>query len=108
MLYELRRLQIKVRPNPIKSNCFSPIDSFFVFIEIEDFLTEKECNDIILMAQTVGLEQSKTLGEENFNVETNGNETNKESLPEGSEEIFKSLDSNDDGRLDTTEVGFIP
>lgn len=72
--------------------------------EIEDFLTEKECNDIILMAQTVGLEQSKTLGEENFDVETNGNETNKESLPEGSEEIFKSLDSNDDGRLDTTEV----
>lgn len=60
------------------------------------------------MAQTVGLEQSKTLGEENFNIDTNGNETNKESLPEGSEEIFKSLDSNDDGRLDTTEVGFIP
>lgn len=72
--------------------------------EIEDFLTEKECNDIILMAQTAGLERSKTLVEQNLDLEDNVNSTKNESLPENSAEIFKSLDSNSDGHLHVTEV----
>ena len=78
---------------------FSPFPSHLS--EIEDFLTEQECNDIILMAQTQGLERSMTLGEQSRTNETSGNSTN---AIEDIEETFKSLDSNSDGHLDVGEV----
>ena len=74
---------------------------FLIFLEIEDFLTEQECNDIILMAQTQGLERSMTLGEQSIIDETSGNSTN---ATEETEETFKSLDTNSDGHLDVGEV----
>ena len=70
--------------------------------EIENFLTEQECNDIILMAQTQGLEQSKTFGEVNFKDEDAKNET---SALEDPAETFKLLDLNNDEHLDAGEVG---
>ena len=59
------------------------------------------------MAQTAGLERSKTLVEQNLDLEDNVNSTKNESLPENSAEIFKSLDSNSDGHLHVTEVGIL-
>ena len=76
---------------------------FFLSLEIEDFLTEQECNDIIFMAQTQGLERSKTLGEQSLDEEGDGNDnsSNPESSPA---EIFQVLDSDNDGSLDVGEV----
>lgn len=71
--------------------------------EIEHFLTEQECNDIIFMAQTQGLERSKTLGEQSLdeNGDGNDNSSNPELSPA---EIFQGLDSDNDGSLDVGEV----
>ena len=76
---------------------------FFFLLEIEDFLTEQECNDIIFMAQTQGLERSKTLGEQSLdeNGDGNDNSSNPELSPA---EIFQGLDSDNDGSLDVGEV----
>lgn len=55
------------------------------------------------MAQTQGLERSKTLGEQSLdeNVEGNDNSSDSELSPA---EIFEGLDSNNDGSLDVEEV----
>lgn len=55
------------------------------------------------MAQTQGLERSKTLGEQSLdeNVEGNDNSSDPELSPA---EIFEGLDSNNDGSLDVEEV----
>ena len=76
---------------------------FFFLLEIEDFLTEQECNDIIFMAQTQGLERSKTLGEQSLdeNGDGNDNSSNPELSPA---EIFQGFDSDNDGSLNVEEV----
>lgn len=51
------------------------------------------------MAQTQGLERSKTLGEQNG--DGNDNSSNPELSPA---EIFQGLDSDNDGSLDVGEV----
>lgn len=55
------------------------------------------------MAQTQGLERSKTLGEQSLDEEGDGNDnsSNPESSPA---EIFQVLDSDNDGSLDVGEV----
>ena len=54
------------------------------------------------MAQTQGLEKSKTLGEQSWEGTEEGN--NETSEPEDPAETFKHLDSNSDGHLDIKEV----
>jgi len=73
--------------------------------EIEDFLTEQECDDIIFMAQTQGLERSLTLGEEiPVGEESSANRTAERLIPEDPADTFQQLDTNLDGHLDFAEV----
>ena len=64
---------------------------------MEDFLSEGECNDIISMAETQGLEPSRTIGENDLDVL-------KRSLLQDPSTVFRSLDTNEDGELDLVEV----
>lgn len=76
------------------------------FLEIEDFLTEQECDDIIFMAQTQGLEKSMTLGEQiPVGEEGSVNKTAERLIPEDPADTFQQLDTNFDGQLDVGEVG---
>jgi len=73
--------------------------------EIEDFLTEQECDDIIFMAQTQGLQRSLTLGEQfPFGDESSANKTAERFMPEDPADTFQQLDENLDGHLDFAEV----
>ncbi|XP_078354573.1 transmembrane prolyl 4-hydroxylase-like isoform X2 [Oculina patagonica] len=73
--------------------------------EIEDFLTEQECDDIIFMAQTQGLERSMTLGEQiPVGEEGSANKTAERLVPQDPAETFQQLDTNFDGELDVGEV----
>ena len=73
--------------------------------EIEDFLTEQECDDIIFMAQTQGLERSLTLGEQiPVGEEGSANITAERFMPEDPADTFQQLDVNVDGHLDFAEV----
>ncbi|KAL9950841.1 hypothetical protein ACROYT_G043406 [Oculina patagonica] len=73
--------------------------------EIEDFLTEEECDDIISMAQMQGLEQSMTLGElRATGDEGSANRTAERLMPQDLAETFQLLDANFDGQLDVGEV----
>ena len=82
--------------------------SYLLFVlssEIEDFLTEQECDDIIFMAQTQGLERSLTLGEEiPVGEERSANRTAERFMPEDPADTFQQLDVNVDGHLDLAEV----
>ena len=74
-------------------------------LEIEDFLTEQECDDIIFMAQTQGLERSLTLGEEiPVDEENSANRTAERLMPEDPADAFQQLDTNLDGHLNFAEV----
>lgn len=78
----------------------------FPFPEIEDFLTEQECDDIIFMAKTQGLERSQTLGEQiPVGEEGSANITAERLIPEDPADTFRELDTNVDGHLDLGEVG---
>ena len=78
---------------------------FHFFLEIEDFLSEEECDDIIFMAKTQGLERSKTLGEKvPEGEELSPNRTAERNVPENPEETFQNLDLNADGSIDVAEV----
>lgn len=73
--------------------------------EIEDFLTEQECDDIIFMAQTQGLQRSLTLGEQlPLGDESSANKTAERFTPEDPADTFQQLDENLDGHLDFAEV----
>lgn len=80
--------------------------SISIFLtEIEDFLSEEECDDIIFMAKTQGLERSKTLGEKvPEGEELSPNRTAERNVPENPEETFQNLDLNADGSIDVAEV----
>ena len=79
---------------------------YFLSSEIEDFLTEQECDDIIFMAQTQGLERSLTIGEESpAGEESNANRTAERFTPDDPADTFQQLDENLDGHLNSAEVG---
>lgn len=73
--------------------------------EIQDFLSEQECDDIIFMAKTQGLERSKTLGEKvPDGEEQSPNRTAERNVPENPAETFLHLDLNADGSMDVAEI----
>ena len=77
-----------------------------LLLEIQDFLSEQECDDIIFMAKTQGLERSKTLGEKvPDGEEQSPNRTAERNVPENPAETFLHLDLNADGSMDVAEVG---
>jgi hypothetical protein len=76
------------------------INYFPCTTEIENFLSDEECEDIIFMARTQGLEDSRTLLHGVFKV----NESVLASIIKDPDEAFKSSDANEDGVIDKAEV----
>ena len=76
--------------------------------EIEDFLSPQECDNIILMAETQGLQRSMTLGESNDKAEVAVNKTLARVLPDDPLDSFHEVDVNSDGHLDSKEVTLTP
>ena len=70
------------------------------FLEIESFLSDEECDDIIFMAKTQGLEDSKTLLQGVFQV----NDSVLANIVEDPEQSFSGTDSDGNGFLDKGEV----
>ncbi|XP_031556336.1 transmembrane prolyl 4-hydroxylase-like isoform X2 [Actinia tenebrosa] len=68
--------------------------------EIENFLSDEECDDIIFMAKTQGLEDSRTLLDGVFKV----NESVLARIAHDPDAAFTNNDANEDGVLDKGEL----